>query len=276
MRPPQEHLERLFYVLFAGMFGGGIYAFIRGFRVYWEFRVLENIPLTPIRGLAMGLVRVRGRAAGDEWLTSPVSNQPCYYYKVVVEKWERDPQNKAFYWAPWTKDSDAVRFYLSDETGRVSVYPRGAELDLDQTVRTVINGELPSALTSASARREGPAVEPATSNPVATDANVELLRSMALVGSRPEVGRYRLTEHCILPEVWYDVTGTCVQNSLAKDVSDRNMIKKGTREPTFVISDKESREVEKRLDRRAVAYIFGGAFLAVASAALILLLAWTS
>ncbi len=277
MRPPEQHPERLFYLLFAALFGGGIFLFLKGFCVYWQFRVLENIPLTAIRGLAMGLVRVCGRATGDEWLTSPVTRQPCYFYKVVVERWETSGRKEA-YWARWRKDSDSVRFYLEDQTGKVLVYARGAELDLARTVQTVIDGELPESLMSGSARRVGPtaAAESSAGEPEATPEDLELVRSMALAGSKPEVGRYRLTEYCILPESSYDVTGTCGQNPVAKDESDRNLIKKGTNDPTFVISDKESREVEKRLDRRAVAYIFGGAFLAVASAALILLLAWTT
>ncbi len=279
MRPPEQHPERLlylFYLSFAAMFGSGIFLFLKGFRVYWQFRVLENIPLTAIRGLAMGLVRVCGRATGDEWLTSPVTRQPCYFYKVVVERWETSGRKEA-YWVPWRKDSDSVRFYLEDQTGKVLVYARGAELDLAQTVRTVIDGELPETLMSGSVRCVGPteAAESSPGEPEATP-DLELVRSMALAGRKPEVGRYRLTEYCILPEVWYDVTGTCVQNSVARDESDRNLIKKGTKDPTFVISDKESREVEKRLDRRAVAYIFGGALLAAASAALILIVAWTS
>jgi len=54
------------------------------------------------------------------------------------------------------------------------------------------------------------------------------------------------------------------------------LIKKGTNDPTFMISDKPSQAVEWRLDLRAIAYIFGGAFLMVLSAGLALLMYTTT
>lgn len=254
----------MFYFVLAGLFVTGLYLFIKGFLVYWEFRVLQNIPLRAIRSVAMGLVRVRGRATGEESLTSPVSHQPCYYYNMVVEKWSKDAHDREC-WVPWMRDSDAVPFCLEDETGKVLVYARGAELDLARKIQTVMVGELPETLGGRSARSsEAPTPE------------LELVRSMALIGSKREVGRYRLTEHCILDGLPYEVTGTCAQNPVPKGESDRNMIKKGKTDSTFVISDRESGEVERYLDLRALAYIFGGAVLAVASAALAVLLVWTA
>ncbi|HLW80276.1 MAG TPA: GIDE domain-containing protein [Terriglobia bacterium] len=263
MRPhsPHAHPELIFYVVFSMLFAAGIYLFIKGFRVYWEFRLLRNIPLTAIRGVAMGLVRVRGRATGDETLTSPVSHQPCYYYRLVVEKWAKDAHDREW-WALWMRDSDAVPFYLEDETGKVLVYARGAELDLTRNIQTVIVGELPENLGGRSSEAPTP--------------DQELIRSMALIGSPRDVGRYRLTEHCILGGVPYDVTGTCAANPVPKGESDSNMIKKGLRDATFVISDRTSAGVEMRLDLRAIACIYGGAVLAVVSAVLTVLLAWNS
>jgi len=284
IHPPLLHPEPISYVLFVVLFGVGAYLFAKGFRVYWKFRVLENLPLSPVRAVAMGLVRVRGRAAGDEVLTSPVTQQPCYYYKLMIDKWETDARNKS-YWMLYRRDSDAVQFYLEDETGRMTVYPRGAELDLMRTAQTMFVGQLPETLMSSSMRlseltdsAHAPMVDAATAAAAAKEEAVaDLARSMAMIGAAPPpAGRFRLRESCILPGVSYDVTGTCVQNPLAKDVGDRNLIKKGTNDPTFMISDKPSQEVERRVDRRALAYIFGGAFLMVLSAGLALLMYTTT
>jgi hypothetical protein len=76
-------------------------------------------------------------------------------------------------------------------------------------------------------------------------------------------GRYRFTEYCIVPDQEYDVTGTCVENPGAKDEHDRNLIKKGTNEPTFVISYRTEVAIESELRNRAVKYIFGGALVSV-------------
>jgi hypothetical protein len=286
MQPPQHpihpplHPEPISYILFVALFGLGAYLFAKGFRVYWKFRVLENLPLSPLRSVAMGLVRVRGRATGDEVLTSPVTQQPCYYYKMMIDKWETDARNRS-YWMLYRRDSDAVQFYLEDETGRATVYPRGAELDLMRTAQTIFVGQLPETLMSSSMRLtelpdsdNPPVVDAATAAAAAKEEAVEeLARSMAMIGATPaQGGRFRLRESCILPGVSYDVTGTCVQNPLAKDPGDRNLIKKGTNDPTFMISDKPSQMVEWRLDLRALAHIFGGAFLMILSAGLALLM----
>src|SRR2546430_16643446 len=44
-------------------FGAGLYSFLKGFRIYREYRILEDTPEVPIRGVAMGLIHVRGQAA---------------------------------------------------------------------------------------------------------------------------------------------------------------------------------------------------------------------
>ena len=257
----------MFYFVFAGLFVVGLYLFLKGFRVYWKFRVLDNVPLTAIRGLAMGFVRVRGRATGDEVLNSPVTNQPCYYYKLQVEKWNIDKSENKGWWAPWRRESDAVPFYLEDETGKVLVYPRGAELDLARSARTVIDGELPEKLGG---RMSSEAMADAS------DANLELLRGMAMLGSHSEAGRYLLTEHAIFAGADYDLAGSCFSNPLSKGEGDRNLVKKGTADATFVISDRQSDDVTRRLDLLAVLHIYGGALLAVVSASLIVVLAWAT
>jgi len=284
LHPPLLHPEPISYVLFVVLFGLGAYLFAKGFRVYWKFRVLANLPVSALRGVAMGLVRVRGRAAGDEVLTSPVTQQPCYYFKLTIDKWETDGRNRE-YWMPYRKESDAVQFYLEDETGRATVYPRGAELDLMRTAQTVFAGQLPETLMPSSIRlseltdsAHAPMVDAATAAAAAKEhAVADLARSMAMIGATPaQGGRFLIRESCILPGVSYDVTGTCVQNPLSKDPGDRNLIKKGTNDPTFMISDKPSQAVEWRLDLRAIAYIFGGAFLMVLSAGLALLMYTTT
>src|SRR2546430_11560150 len=58
-------------------FGFGLYSFFKGFRVYREYRVIEDTPETPIRSVAMGLVAVRGhdpRAAAPA--RPPTPNPP--------------------------------------------------------------------------------------------------------------------------------------------------------------------------------------------------------
>ncbi len=84
-------------------------------------------------------------------------------------------------------------------------------------------------------------------------------------------GRYRFTERCILPGHEYDITGTCAENPIAKDANDRNLIRKGTNEPTFLISALAQPQVNVVLQMRAYFMIFGGGMLAVFCLAFLLL-----
>jgi hypothetical protein len=84
-------------------------------------------------------------------------------------------------------------------------------------------------------------------------------------------GRYRFTERCILAGHEYDVTGTCGENPEAKDANDRNLIKKGINEPTFLISGLAQPQVNTMLQLRAYFMIFGGGMLAVFCLGILLL-----
>ncbi len=86
---------------------------------------------------------------------------------------------------------------------------------------------------------------------------------MGSAGIPPASGRFRFTEYCILPDHWYDVTGTCVENPSPKDEHDRNLIVKGQNEPTFLISWKSEKGIENTLRNRAALSVFGGAGLAI-------------
>src|SRR5690348_3073485 len=112
-------------------FGGGLFSFLRGFKVYREFRVIEDTPQMPIRSIAMGLVNVRGKAQGEEKILSPVTHSSCYFYKVDIEKWKEEQRSAG--WHHYRTDMDGVKFYLEDPSGKVLVDARGAELDLMKT-----------------------------------------------------------------------------------------------------------------------------------------------
>jgi len=81
-------------------------------------------------------------------------------------------------------------------------------------------------------------------------------------------GRFRLREYLIVPGEEYLISGTCVENCDPKTMSqDRSMIAKGKNETTFVISTKSDLEVHHAFEKRAFLMIFGGAALAIACAA---------
>ena len=108
--------------------GAGVYLFCRGFRMLKRKRLILNTPTSKIRSASLGLVEVSGLAVGPHTIVSPIAKKPCYYYRTTAWKLEQSGKNKQ-----WKKVADEhlhVPFYLDDNTGRVLVDPRNAEMEL--------------------------------------------------------------------------------------------------------------------------------------------------
>ena len=269
-------------------FGAGLFWFFKGFRVYREFRVVEDTPEMPIRSIPMGLVHVHGKAAGEQRVTSPITGTPCFFYKVDIERWVRDKNGG--HWSHAATDAEGVGFYLEDATGKVLVDAHGAECDLILTTKRetgrgvgaslgrLFGGTRDSSLTTDSGVSDSDLLNYAES--VVSTAHTTfsfdggsllsgLGRGSISLGMGSE-HRYRLSEYCIVPEHWYDVTGTCVENPNPQDEHDGNMIVKGQNEPTFLISWRSEKEIESALRKRAALHIFGGGALSVTCLAILL------
>jgi len=248
-------------------FGAGLYYFYRGFRTYREYRVLMDTPEMPIRSVAMGLVEIHGKATGVPPVPSPVTQTPCFFYKVDIEHWVSDKNGGR--WHHIATDADGRRFYLADSTGKVLVDAHNAEYDLIQTAKVETGrgaglglGRLFSGI-GASTRAAGPALPGADLWSYASAAVARRKGGGFFDRSGGAGERYRLTEYLVIPEHWYDLTGTCVENPEPQDEYDRNMIVKGTNEPTFLITWRSEKEIKQTLRNRAAQRIFGGAILAV-------------
>ena len=101
----------------------GPYLFYRGFRMLQLKRGITNIPRSTIRGAAMGLVEISGKAVGPYTLVAPLSKEECLYYRLVVVN---DPDNRF----PNKTQQACAPFYIDDGTGVWMVYPPSAELTL--------------------------------------------------------------------------------------------------------------------------------------------------
>ncbi len=76
----------------------------------------------------MGMVELSGLAVGPYTMIAPISARPCYYYRTLV--WEWKLQGKSNQWVKVAAECMHLPFFLDDNTGRVLVDPRGAELDI--------------------------------------------------------------------------------------------------------------------------------------------------
>src|SRR5438552_18978561 len=106
----------------------GVYWFYKGFRLLQRKRLILNTPASKIRSASMGLVEISGLATGPYVLTSPLKQSECYYYRSVA--WQLKQQGKNTEWVKVAEEILHVPFYLDDNTGRVLVDPRGAEMDI--------------------------------------------------------------------------------------------------------------------------------------------------
>ena len=123
-RPP----DQLLLYLVAGTVGGfGL--FVYGWMVRQRKRLIENIPTSTIRSLALGLVEISGQAQPEEsLLSSPFSELPCVFYSYAVE--EHVGSGKHARWNTIAKGTSEQPFFVSDTTGQVLIVPLGAELIL--------------------------------------------------------------------------------------------------------------------------------------------------
>lgn len=270
-------------IFFLAIFLVGAVIFVWGFKTYRELRLLQDTPQISVRSVSMGRVRLKGKATGEERLVSPLTNQPCYYYRLHVEQWEKT--GKGAGWTSYKAKTEARWFYLDDGTGRVLVAPQGAELDVEHTFHAEIGprskntryvnpslgvpglaeAELralialnPKLRTGYLQSNDGPLARPPDLTP---EMAAQLNPSQS----------FRLTEDCLLADRECTVLGTCVENPRPKDEHDRNIITKGVNEKTFLITTKAELQEEKRLRRRAVQRIFlgAGAMVAVTAFAVI-------
>lgn len=109
-------------------FCGGIGLFIHGFQLLQRRRLILDTPFSKIRSASMGMVEVSGLAAGPYIMVAPITARPCYYYRTLVWEYKQSGKNKQ--WIKVAGECMHVPFFVDDNTGRMLVDPRGADLDL--------------------------------------------------------------------------------------------------------------------------------------------------
>ena len=106
----------------------GIYLFVQGFRLLQRRRLILDTPASKIRSASLGMVELSGLAVGPYTLVAPITARPCYYHRTFVWEWKQAGKNKQ--WVKVAAECMHVPFFLDDNTGKVMVDPRGADLDL--------------------------------------------------------------------------------------------------------------------------------------------------
>src|SRR5882757_5636210 len=165
---------------------GGLYCFIRGFRLLARKRLLLNTPTSKIRSASLGLVEISGVATSPYSLPAPISGLPCFLYHTTA--WVQSDESKTHEWKKDAEESLHIPFFADDGTGRLLVDPHGAELDLHRDFRQTYSDTIFS-----------PQAPPQVSNFLARHGATE-------------TSKVRIEERCIKPNDPLFIIGTMAEN----------------------------------------------------------------
>jgi hypothetical protein len=73
----------------------GLAVFIIGFIFFRKKRLIENIPTSKIRSIAMGLVEIFGQVIPikERIFKSPFTEKQCVYYQFTIEEYQSSVKN---------------------------------------------------------------------------------------------------------------------------------------------------------------------------------------
>ena len=90
-------------------------------------RLIENVPTSKARSVAMGLAELKGKIeSGNKTLTDPFDGKDCVYWHIHIQQYMKRGKRRT--WVTRHKAKKHVPFYLTDQTGSVLVNMQGANL----------------------------------------------------------------------------------------------------------------------------------------------------
>jgi len=216
-------------IIFLFFFVVGIVLFIFGFHYLKLKRLIENIPTSKIRSIAMGLVEIFGEVETmtEHTLKSPFTWIDCVYYRYKIEEYRQSGKGGG-HWFTIKSGDESMLFYLKDETGKVIIDSRGAKIVLSKDNRFQSGfGKDP----------------PASAMPFLKKHNVRYEGMLFGINKK-----MRYTEWFIQPKDKLYVMGTASDNPYVEDASVESgvedvMIQKGKHQKMYYISDKSERGV---------------------------------
>jgi len=102
-----------------------------------KFRYLKDTPLVKIKNITKGLISVYGKICllpDQKGLKSPFTRESCVYYSYIIRKQKLEKSNDTdvadkYVWETGDKGDQSIHFFIEDDTGKILVNIKGAEVD---------------------------------------------------------------------------------------------------------------------------------------------------
>ncbi|MBU1166702.1 hypothetical protein KKF81_07125 [Candidatus Micrarchaeota archaeon] len=113
-------------LLVAGFLGGLWYIYI-GMKKYILLQKINNTPTSKVHSAAVGLIELYGKANCIDNISSPIAKQKCVYWKINAQYYK---SGKHGGWRNFYTCNSTDQFYLKDDTGKIIVEPKEAQLEI--------------------------------------------------------------------------------------------------------------------------------------------------
>ena len=246
-----------------------------------EKQVMEDTPTSKVRSVAMGFAELKGTAKPSIMLVSPYSNLPCIYYKYKVEVVEENGRRRS---RRTIKEGESgAAFYLEDETGKILVYPKRAEIRLSRSLNSADPPEISTEWTIMAGDQlyvAGTVGKMKDFTGVEFDQHThyrqELERNKGLLSDidlKPgewagpqaqEEARQRIREEIKQLELKINSFDHAAHDNLAEEIA----VGKGGGEETFLISDMSEEDLAQQMS-------YSNALVGAAGAGMVLYALWT-
>ena len=131
------------FVIPAGFIAGG-WLFRSGLSGYRDAIAIANTPTSRVASAAIGLVELEGLAKTAQPSPAAVSGRPSVFWDVAVEVRSQHPDNSGWQQLAARHGGTIDTLYLEDQTGRVLVWLRDADLLLTEESWEVGHAQLPA------------------------------------------------------------------------------------------------------------------------------------
>jgi len=118
------------------------------FRRLGRYRLIIDTPTALIRSAPQGYVELIGQviAGEDGMLSSPLSGRPCVWYRIRIDRYQSNRNNKGGSWRPVKRETSASWFQIDDGSGVCLVDPEGASVSTRHKKIWYGQSELPATL----------------------------------------------------------------------------------------------------------------------------------